>query len=655
MKEYLQNLYRLTLMLVMVVLLQSCGGSSEEPTANFSISTNTNNISFSNELLQTSDDSFAIEVSFEGKGLLVGFAPDTEVAGWLEFRTENVTANSATIHVDVVNAENIFPNLYQTKLRVSTGDVDNLALVHKDIDISLLVWRLQPNTEKVSFSTTFGEASVADETVSLVTNENEWQVSTDAEWLSFDQAEGTGDADITFSADLSSFNEPGLYTADVTLTETTTGDSKTLPVEVALDNIYLYSNKSALLFSQLSDSQRLTQTIEIYENSPDSIQWQASTEQEWISLTPNSDDNTLTVSVNTNLLGSGEISEGQITVSATNAGYVKPLSLPITMFNKAIPNAKVVIDDLAPTSLVNSPSMPYTYVTVANELRAYHQYTGEMLSNLTLGSDEAQLDQLLVSPKGDFALLRLTDNVTDETTGETTQVVTRHRIDLSVNEATEIAEPTIEFEPVALVSIAGRLFVITQTMEFADIDLQRVYWDRQNVFSTSNVQLASATSTIFAHDAGLDSIKRFTTQINDFGDVKFTSTNTHTYRPEELEGSIADFIISANEANIYVNNTLTEWFSFDGDAFTNNGKLPQAEGNITLALAQRANGAAAFARFSPVDGFLFDLYDNSQQLEATILTEGTEQPTDLLISADDNRAVIEAAITDQVIFFNINQ
>jgi len=655
MKEYLQNLYRLTLMLVTVVLLQSCGGSSEEPTANFSINTNTSNISFSNELLQTSDDSFSIEVSFEGKGLLVGFAPDAQVVGWLEFRTENVTENSATIHVDVVNAENIIPNLYETKLRISTGDVDSLALVHKDIDVSLLVWRLSPDTDKLSFSTTFGEASVADQTVSLVTNENEWQLNTDVEWLSFDQSEGTGDAEITFNADLSSFNEPGLYTANVTLTETTTGDSKTLPVEVALDNIHLYADKSALLFSQLSDSQRLTHTISIYENSPENILWQATTEQDWVSLTPNSDNNTLTISVNTNLLGPAEISEGLVTVSATNASYVKPLSLPVSMYNKAIPNAKVVINDIAPTSIVNSPRLPYTYVTVGNELRAYHQYTGEMFSSLTLGSDEAQVDQLLISPKGDFALLRLTDNVTDEATNETTQVVTRHRIELPSNEATEITDSSIEFEPTALISIAGRHFVVTQAMEFADTDLQRVYWDQSNAFTSANIKVAAASSSLFAHDAVIDSIKRFTTQLNDFGDVKLSTINTHTYRPEGLQGSIADFVVSTDEANLYINNATTEWFSFDGSSFTDNGKLPQSQGSLVLALAQRASGAAAFARFSPVDGFVFDLYDNNQQLDATIQTEGQEQPTDLLISADDNRAVVEAAISDQVIFFNISQ
>jgi len=652
MKEYLKNLYRLTLILFTVVLIQSCGGSSEEPTANYSINASTSSISFSSEILQSSDDSFAIDVTFEGNGLLVGFAPETQIATWLEFRTENVTSNSATIHVDLVNAGNIIPNLYETKLRLSTGDVDNLALVHTDIDISLLIWQLTTSSDKVTFDTTFGETSVADKIISLTTNENEWQLSTDADWLTLDQTEGTGDAEINFSASITSFTEPGLYTANVTLTEATTGDSKTLPVEVALDNIYLYSDKEALLFSQLSDSQNLSTTIDIFENSPTDIEWQATTNQDWISLTPDTNTNKLTVSINTNLLGADELTTGMITVQANNADYVKPLTLKVTMFNKAITSEKIVVNDIAATSLVNSPSMPYTYLTQGNELRTYHQYTGELLHTLTLGSESAQLSQLLMSPTGEFVLARLVDNVTDETSGETSQVITRYTIDLTTNEATEISEPTTVFEPVALVSLSGRHFVVTQAMEFADVSLQRLYWDSENAFTSINVKAAAKMSTLFAYDTTIDSIKRLTTKLNDFTDDKITSEISHTYRPEGLEGSVSSFIVSSDESNLYVRNPNTEWFGFDGTSFTDNGKLPQTEGSLVLALAQRTNGNPAYARFSPADGFEVNLYDSNQLLEATVQTEGQEQPTSLNVSADNLRLVIEAAIDDQLIFIN---
>jgi len=71
-----------------------------------------------------------------------------------------------------------------------------------------------------------------------------------------------------------------------------------------------------------------------------------------------------------------------------------------------------------------------------------------------------------------------------------------------------------------------------------------------------------------------------------------------------------------------------------------------------LALAQRTNGNPAYARFSPADGFEVNLYDSNQLLEATVQTEGQEQPTSLNVSADNLRLVIEAAIDDQLIFIN---
>jgi uncharacterized lipoprotein YehR (DUF1307 family) len=79
MKGTLENLYQGILFCLMSTMLIACQGSNDEQSIKYSINANTTNIAFSNEFLQENIDSFRIDVTFRGDGLLVGFAPDSEV------------------------------------------------------------------------------------------------------------------------------------------------------------------------------------------------------------------------------------------------------------------------------------------------------------------------------------------------------------------------------------------------------------------------------------------------------------------------------------------------------------------------------------------------------------------------------------------------
>jgi len=149
MKEYLYNFSRLAILFILATTLQACGSSDDDESDNYAISANTSSISFTHEFLQVSDDTFKVDITFQGNGILVGFAPDSQAASWLNYRTENVTATSATLYIDVISAENIIPDLYKTKIRLSTGDVEKVKLVHHDIDVPLLIWKLVTNKELV--------------------------------------------------------------------------------------------------------------------------------------------------------------------------------------------------------------------------------------------------------------------------------------------------------------------------------------------------------------------------------------------------------------------------------------------------------------------------------------------------------------------------
>ena len=662
MKEYLNKFFRITFVLFLATALQSCGGSSNDKSDKYSISANTSSISFSNEFLQVSDDTFKVDISFQGEGLLVGFAPDSQPAAWLNYRTENVTANSATLYVNVISAENIIADLYQTKLRLSTGNVDKVELVHHDIDVSLLVWQLITDKNLVSFRGTLGDTSIASQTLAITSESNEWSVASDVDWLTFDIDSGTGDAVLTLTPDISTFTDAQLYQGNITLTETTTGDSKVIPVEIGLDKHYLFSNQSTMSFTQLANISATSKKLMINTNSPLPISWQATTGVDWLSLTRTSNSNELIVNVKPEANFTEAQNSAVITINAVDSEnnineQVVAETIQISFYQSADSSDNIVISDLVVNNnaIVNSTYLPHVYIGENNQLKVYHQYTGELLSTLDVSPEESLLAGFLLHPDGQMLIAKADETITNE--DETTTVIThRYQINLVDNSVTEIAEPTIEYEPQQYVSFAGRHFIVTQTLEFADDNLQRLFWDTTAPYFTSRTDQASVTQAFYALDLSDSSFKRYSAAINDFTNEKIIVEQTHQYRPELLEENqtVSNFIVDDNETGIYAISPTSEWISFDGDIFTDNGLLAQAENNVTLTLTKSLNSRAHFSRFDPVNGFIIDVYDNAQSLVNTIRTQG-QQPSDINLSADDKRLVIHASNAQQVELINVEQ
>ena len=110
MKEQIKNMRLMLVILFSSLLLQACGGSSDS-TPTFTISSSVSSVAFTNELLQEETHTISVNVTFDGNGLLLGFAPTSTPVSWLRYRTENVTSTSATVHIDVINANLLEANL----------------------------------------------------------------------------------------------------------------------------------------------------------------------------------------------------------------------------------------------------------------------------------------------------------------------------------------------------------------------------------------------------------------------------------------------------------------------------------------------------------------------------------------------------------------
>ncbi|MEW6990754.1 hypothetical protein AADZ91_08705 [Colwelliaceae bacterium 6441] len=662
MTEHLYNFIRITLFFTVASILQACGGSSVDESEKYAISANTSTIVFANEFLKVSDDSFKVDITFQGNGLLVGYAPDSQAVGWLNYRTENVTDTTATLYVDVVNVDNIISDLYTTKLRLSTGDVDKVNLVHHDIDISLLVWQLITDKTLVSFSGTLGDSEITAQTLSISSESNQWTAETDVDWLSLDVTSGTGDSVITLTPDIANLDESKLYQANIILTESTTGDSKNIPVELGLDRHYLYSNQSTISFSKLANINATAKTLTINTNSPTPINWRASSDVDWLVLSQINDANELMVSVKDDVSFTQTQNNAVITINALNNDNtidenVMAELINVSFYQSNEKSENITLSDLTlnNNALVNSPLYPHVYIGENNQLKVYHQYTAQLITTLDVSPANTLLEQFIVHPDGNSLLAKADETLVND--DETTTVVThRYRINLIDNSIIEIVDETIEYEPLRYVSFSGRHFVVTQALEFADDNLQRHYWDRENIYFTSQVDQAAVTEAFYALDLADSSFKRYQASVNDFTSQAILLEQTHQYRPELLgdNQAVSRFIVNDKETGIYAISPTSEWISFNGEVFTDNGLLAQADDSVTLTLTKSHNDHASFARFTQASGFLIDTYDHNQMLVNTVITQG-QQPNKILFSQDDKRLVINAPSNKQVEIINIEQ
>ncbi|MDO6444151.1 BACON domain-containing carbohydrate-binding protein [Colwellia sp. 1_MG-2023] len=661
MKEHLYNLIRITLFFTLATVLQACGGSSDK-SPKYAISVDTSVVSFANEFLQVSDDTYKVDITFEGNGLLVGFAPDAVPASWLSFRTENVTATSATLYIDVENAENIIPNLYATTLRLSTGDVDKVNLVHHDIDVSLLVWQLITDSEQLSFRGTLGDTTIAPLSLSIASESNEWTAEADVDWLTLDVTEGTGDGVIVVTPNITDFNNAQLYQANITLTETTTGDSKQISVELGLDRHYLFSNQASVSLSKLKNISATSKSLIINSNSPTAINWQASSDVDWLTLTKVGTSGELLVNVKTDSTFTEAQNNAEITINAIDdEGMIDDSviaeTISVSYYQSDEMSENITLDELTANAnaIITSPKLPHIYIGTDNQLRVYHQYSGALLTTIDISPAETLLEQLIIHPDGTRLLAKADETIVAE--DETTSTVThRYQINLSDYSVTEITEASIEYEPIQFVSFSGRHFVVTQALEFADENLQRIFWDGQNAYFTNQVDQARNSQAFYALDVSDSSFKRYTAKINDFTTQSIVVEQSHQYRPELLaeNQAVNRFMVDDNETGIYAISPTSEWISFDGETFTDNGLLPQAEDSVTLALSKSHNNRAHFARFTQTTGFFIDIYDEEQALINTLATQG-QQPTDIALSYDDKRVVLNTSNANQIEIINLEQ
>jgi hypothetical protein len=675
MKEFLTHVSNMSLKKVLIIftsllLITSCGGSGNKA-PKYSISASQTSVSFSNELLQPNNDTVAITVNFQGPGILLGYAPDAQPAAWLNFTTKDVTENSATIELKLVNADRIIPQLYQTTLRLSTGDPATPELTHVDIDVSLLVWQLDTDKSLLSFGGVFGDTTVDSQTIALTGEGTQWQASFDVDWLSVDKTEGTGDDTLTVSADLSSFTAAGLYEGHLILTEVTTGDTKQIPVELGLDQRYFSVDHPSIALVATPEQSKLSQTVHIGQTSADAIPWQATSSVDWLTLTADNNQQTLNIAVDLTKAPKNSFSTAEIAISAqVDATGTIPEIVADTIYvgfyhsdqaTNPVTISNVTANNNNSGSITTSPFAPYIFVASSNQLKVYHQYTGALITSLTIAPETTLLENLVMHPNGQLLLAQADEQVTDAD-GNTTTSTHYYQItiaDLANITVTELADVDIEFDPLAIKRFSGRYKVITQILEIADLSLKQQFIDRENAFFTQGIDQANTTGALYALDFDTSTqqshIKRFNATVNDLTTQKVTLSLSHDYTPTSFADSttteiLTHLVVTDDEQSVFVqhNNQALEWVQFDGSNFTDNGLLAADDTAITLDLIKSSTAEPWYIRFYSQLGFFAEHYQSEgQQLSSTNLPP--IQPNVNMLSADERLVISYVAQLDSLL------
>jgi hypothetical protein len=372
MKGQIKNVRLILVILFSLLFLQACGDSNDT-TPTFTISASVSSVTFTHEFLQAQNHTIALDVTFDGGGLLLGFAPTGTPVGWLNYRIANLTATSATIHIDVVNADIIPTDLYGTTLRLSSGDTATTNFAHADINVSLLVW------QALTYEDTYGVDVIASKNIALSSSADNLTLASSVPWLSLEKSFLDGITTITAIPDVSHFSTAGFYPATINITSPL--GTTEYPVELSLDNIHLFADRATVALAQTANISNSQTTLNINSNSLLPWGWQATTEAAWLTLTPTADTNELTLVADSTALANNATTITEITLSGNEQTTAIEETIQVSFYKSDLLSENNSLNIVANADgVVTNPLLPKYYVATNNELRSYHLYTNELLS-----------------------------------------------------------------------------------------------------------------------------------------------------------------------------------------------------------------------------------------------------------------------------------
>lgn len=555
--------------------------------------------------------------------------------------------------VDVYNEEQAIANSITlgsnqpTQMLIANGD--SRAVLPSPNANSIAVINLSQfstSSETLSFTTNFGDSVINQQTLTLSNIGADWQASASAPWLILtSQSDENGDA-ILIDIDRSLITGWGLMSASISIFDPASGTTKVITVELAIDAIRLSSNYPSLAFNSLATEQTLEHTVDIITNSETPIAWQASTDVNWLSLSANNTNNTLSINaIPANLTADGVYS-AVINLTPTTEGSALAGSISVTFNKGAADSADIDVESVTVNSsgIVLDPMRPYVYIASGDKINTYHVISGALINTASSPLAEIDLTNLVIHPNGSILLASNSETYLDENEVEQTRV-NHYQFNLSNYQFSEIDSEniTIEFRPVLIKIVAGAPVVITQTLEYADLNLVRQYWDQENAYFTSTITQANSADIVMAYKQSTTSLERYALSYNAYASEMVSVMNNPAYTNSAFV-SLTSIGLSHDGNTIYSANSTSEWASFDGTTYTDNGLLHTNANVQTINTASDTEDNSYFYRFDQTQGMVLTKY-NAAQVELWSELIIADSPKQHYFLPDYQRVIIYDAST----------
>lgn len=306
------------------------------PTPTIGLSATT--LSFSAVQGGTNPATKTISISNSGSGTLSWTA--TESSSWLSLSPASGTG-AGTVTVSVATT-GMTAGTYSAPITIAATGATNTP---QTVTVTLTVTApATPATigfspTSMGFTATQGGANPTGQALAISNTGGgtlNWTVSDNASWLTMSPTSGTGSGTSTATIATTGLT-PGTYSATITVTASGASNTpRTIPVTLTLNAAPVISrNPTALTFTATQGGTNpATQTVTITNSGTGTLNWTASDNAAWLSITPASGTNSgaLTASVNTSGLTAGSYS-GTITIAAngaTNTPQTVTVNLTVT-------------------------------------------------------------------------------------------------------------------------------------------------------------------------------------------------------------------------------------------------------------------------------------------------------------------------------------
>lgn len=341
--------------LVAAAALSACGGGGGG--SGTSISVSPSSLSFTSTTAGSAPAAQAVQVNFDGDGLLIGFPPEVPQPSWLGVDILSESNSGADVRVSIVETD-LPPGARSTTLRFVTGHSDGTAIKYKDVAISYTVTGdpLDASIEPSSGGGTAAQGGSLPAPLTLTVEHNgDWlEVPTMPSWLQLTET-GSAAGSKTYRLDFTTTAlSPGTYSDTLTFTARRPNGQRSVGYAVTytvIAGLSVTPATSTYAHIKGADAEPTPANARSLTIASGNRSWVASSDQSWLVLgATEGTGGTLGFSIDRDLLDLGA-SVAHVTVDNLPTGESR--SVTVTVNTRA---PRLVVSPSAATATVDGLS-----------------------------------------------------------------------------------------------------------------------------------------------------------------------------------------------------------------------------------------------------------------------------------------------------------